>query len=160
MNCSAEDAGMTSALVSECSDTLESLSIGYLSSGAFPSVFAIGRNLTTVHMRVPGTVSFLIDLSKVTKLKDVEFALQWWDVQWVTSTLRTAKPETLRNITVSVPAIFTEEISEAVQQEWRELNGLLTQLWTSHSVRSEIDLTRWRGRKERSWAERITRGQI
>jgi hypothetical protein len=70
------------------------------------------------------------------KLKDVEFQLYTPGVQWITKTLLTAK--NLRRVSIYSHIVFPEPIVETICQEWRDLDCLLVQLWTSHSIRPEI----------------------
>ena len=89
---------------------------------------------------------FPFDLSKATKLTDLEFQLYTYTptVQWITATLRTAKCPNLRRIRISSSMAF-DPTEERTQEEWRELDCLLVRLWTSHSIRPEIDLPNRRG---------------
>jgi len=50
--------------------------------------------------------------------------------------LRTVKSESFRNIIIH-PAT-TRTIEETVYQEWRELDQLLLQFWTTHSVHPHL----------------------
>ena len=87
-----------------------------------------------------------LDLSKATKLTDLEFQLHTYTptVQWITATLRTAKCPNLRRIRIFSCVVF-DPIEGTTLEEWRELDRLLVRLWTSHSIRPEIDLPNLRG---------------
>jgi hypothetical protein len=76
-----------------------------------------------------------LDLSKATKLKDVEFRHAQWNVQWVTAALKTIKSKNLQQITINLyPAsVRTEEVAK-----WLDLDRLLIQFSTSHSIRPKI----------------------
>jgi hypothetical protein len=76
------------------------------------------------------------DLSKATKLKDLGFKLYTPGAQWITKTILTAK--NLRQISIHLQVSFGGAIAETLVQEWRDLDLLLVQLWTSHSIRPEI----------------------
>ena len=86
-----------------------------------------------------------IDLSKVTKLKDLEFELFIPNVRWLIATLETARCKNLRRITIRSYFTFNS-VGEARRQEWQELDRLLVQLWTSHSISPQFTFRRARGR--------------
>ena len=79
-----------------------------------------------------------IDLSKVLRLKDVQFDWTTLNVQWITLTLETAKSKNLRQIRLHSSVEFVKSIGEEIRQEWRDLDRLLVQLWTSHSIRPKF----------------------
>ena len=83
-----------------------------------------------------------IDLTKATKLKDLEFRCDEPNVLWITSTLRTAKSKNLRRITIHPHITFINPIGETDRQGWRELDCFLVQSWTSHSIRPIVKFTR------------------
>ena len=90
----------------------------------------------------PGTFGALppIDLSKVIKLRDVEFRPNTPSVKWVVMVLQTVKSKNLRQIRIhSRHVTFAKPIGETILQEWRNLDCLLVQLWTSHSIRPEFE---------------------
>ena len=84
----------------------------------------------------PPKTSPPFDLSKVTKLKDVEFRWYKPDIQWITMSLQTIKSSNLRQITIAIGAFVL--FDEAVRQQWRGLDRLLVQLWTSRSILPRI----------------------
>lgn len=78
-----------------------------------------------------------LDLSKATKLEDVELWMGGPDVRWIIMALQSVKSTTLHQITIhSHPT--TDLTGETVRREWQGLDRLLAQLWTSHSVRPQI----------------------
>lgn len=79
-----------------------------------------------------------LDLSKVTKLKDVEFRCGKPNIQWVTMTLQTIESENLQRITIDLYATLTSPVGETVHREWLDLDQLLAQFSTSHSIRPKI----------------------
>ena len=87
-----------------------------------------------------------IDLSNLTKLKDLEFELFRFDVRWITATLQTANSNSLWQITIHSDIVIFDSIGETDRQEWRELDRLLVQLWTSRSIRPKFAFTKERGR--------------
>ena len=99
-----------------------------------------------------------LDLSKATKLRDVAFNYLRSDIQWVTAMIKTIRSKNLQQI-----AIFSYErtplsaqIKEAIHREWQDLDHLLVQLWTSHSVRLKIVYWRGEGQDEaRGFAQRL-----
>ena len=54
--------------------------------------------------------------------------------------LRTAEPQNLRHVLLELPRHLGtgDAIWEPVRREWLELDCLLVQLWTSHSLRSTV----------------------
>ncbi|KAF9780889.1 hypothetical protein BJ322DRAFT_1082254 [Thelephora terrestris] len=100
-------------LISRCSDTLESLTVGFDSPMPGPLV-----------------------LSEATKLQDVKFECTGLSVRWIIATLRTAKSTNLRKITITVAssATLVDPIGETVYREWQDLDHLLDQLWTSRLI--------------------------
>lgn len=82
-----------------------------------------------------------LDLSKASKLKDAEFRLAGPHIRWIVMTLETAKTareKTLEQITIRTVANFHDLIEETVHQEWQDLDHLLVELWTSHSIRPKV----------------------
>ena len=78
----------------------------------------------------------LVDLSKLMKLKDVIF---WCpEIQRITVTLQTAKSVNLEQIIIHSTPAFTMPIMESTCREWQDLDRLLLQFWTSHSIRPQI----------------------
>ena len=88
------------------------------------------------------------DLSKSTKLKELVFLLYEYapDVQWISTTLRTVKPQNLRQIAINSRVPFVDPIEETVLQRWRDLDRLLVQLWTSHSILPSVTFPNLNGR--------------
>ena len=146
VDCFDSSVGLLVDLVSRCSDTLESLCINFHPSGAFHLLPVVGDNLPlTVYVGTPGT-SPPLDLSKVTKLKRLEFQWHTSIVQWITSTIQTVESPHLRQITVamSTSASFDYPIEEAICREWQDLDRLLFQLWTSRSILPKITyVSKW-----------------
>ena len=79
-----------------------------------------------------------LDLSKATKLKKLLFRCGDPNVQRITMTLETVQSKNLRQITIHSHCTFTRLIEETARQEWRNLDRLLVQFWTSHSIRPNI----------------------
>ena len=53
--------------------------------------------------------------------------------------LQTVKSQNLQRITIQQDATTLENgIEERVRREWLELDHLLTQFWTSHSIRPQV----------------------
>ena len=81
-----------------------------------------------------------LDLSKATKLKDIEFRLYTPGVGWINRTLQTAESKKLRQITIhspmaSISNVLDLPITEMARLEWQNLDHLLLQLWTTRSIR-------------------------
>ena len=125
-----QDVGSVSDLVSRCSDTLESLSIDYPFSRVSHSTSAPNRHLT---LRVDSSPS--IDLSRTTKLRDVEFLCVEPSIQWITNTLRTAESKQIRRISIG---LFRGGLMRLSPQECSDLDPLLVHFWTSHSLRLKV----------------------
>jgi len=127
-------------LVSRCSATLKSFTVYYCFSGA-----------STLLLRLFGTSSLpadvvTLDLSETTKLEDVEFRCSEPNVRSITMALQTAKFESLQRITILADATtFANPIEETICQEWQDLDRLLAQLWTSHSVCPKVTFKKIKG---------------
>lgn len=80
------------------------------------------------------------DISKATKLKEVEFGYVWSSIQWITMTLQTSKFENLRRVTIGINpfAQFTNPVGETTRREWEDLDHVLDRMWTLHSIYSEV----------------------
>jgi hypothetical protein len=141
------------ALVGECSHNLESLRITGERLGCAFDICIHSRNL---HLFPGGSGTVPIGLSTATKLKDVEFVLNSWNVRWVITPLQTITPEHggLRQITVHIPfyLIFSANITLAVGEanygEWLDLDRLLVQLWESHSIRPKVVIMMTQGTRD------------
>ena len=77
-----------------------------------------------------------LDLSKLTKLKDV--VLWCPDIQRITMTLQTAESTNLKQITIHLPLAFIQPTVESAYREWQDLDRLLLQFWISRSIRPKI----------------------
>ena len=82
-----------------------------------------------------------LDLSHVAKLKDVEFRFVRPSVQWIIATLQTAKTKHLRRVTV-FSSIRLDKVQEVDRQGWQDLDHLLVQLWSSHSIVPKLKYTK------------------
>ena len=133
-SCPVESTKSVVDLISSCSDTLESLTVGFNSLSLFSFASVVSKYLT------PAVAPRPLVLSEVVKLKDVELKCIGLNVQWITTTLRTAKPTNLRKITISItsPDRLVNPVGEMVRREWRDVDYLLDQLWASDSVLPEI----------------------
>ena len=76
-----------------------------------------------------------VNLSKATKVKEVEFRLHDQNVGRVTAMLQTARSENLQQIIIHFHCSFLfDPIYEVARPEWLKLDRLLIQLWTTHSI--------------------------
>ncbi|KAF9780909.1 hypothetical protein BJ322DRAFT_288496 [Thelephora terrestris] len=119
VRCNAEDIDSRTItdLVSKCSETLETLYLGYY---------------TLNYVEPPA-----VDLSNATKLKHLEFQWRGPDIQWITTAIQTAQFKTLLQITIFMSSI--RPISPRRKfLGWHELDHLMVQLWTSHSILPKI----------------------
>ena len=81
-----------------------------------------------------------LDLSKAIKLEDVEFLPSQPNVKWISAALRTIKSKNLRQITICLggsimSTVLHDPVDETSRLRWRDLDNLLIQLWTTHSIR-------------------------
>ena len=78
----------------------------------------------------------LVDLSKLTKLKEVVF---WYpEIQRITVTLQTAESINLEQIIIHSAPAFSMPIVESGYRKWQDLDRLLLQFWISRSIRPQI----------------------
>ena len=125
-------------------------------------------------LQCPGELDpFSVDLSKVKILKDVTFRVALWDVEWITTALRTVTPQhqDLRQISIFVDHYSTlanigadvERITrERIREQWSRLDHLLAQLWESHSIRPKILYKAFPGKEKiiRDWMGYLLPGII
>ena len=124
-SCPIESSESVADLKSSCSDTLESLTVGFNPPSLFPFASVVSQYLT------PAVAPRPLVLSEAIKLKGVKFKCIALNVQWIVTTLRTAKPTNLRKITITItsPDRLVNPVGEMVRREWRDLDYLLDQLW-------------------------------
>jgi hypothetical protein len=79
-----------------------------------------------------------LDLSKAIKLKELSFRCGDPNIQRITMVLRTVRSRDLQQITIHLYTTSANLITEAVRQEWQDLDRLLLQFWISHSIRPKI----------------------
>ena len=79
-----------------------------------------------------------LDLSKATKLKDVEFRCGKPNIQWITMALQSIESKNLQQIIIHCYPIFEIPIGGTVYRDWGDLDRMLVQFWTSHSIRPKI----------------------
>ena len=114
-------------------------------------------------LSVAGLPHALIDLSKATRLQDVEFRCGKLKVEWITMTLRTitSKHRDLQTILIRIFYKFSLEGSgasirqtagETAYREWLDLDRLLVQLWESRLIRPKVKYT---CTSENGWKEAI-----
>ena len=105
-----------------------------------------------------------VDLSKATGLRDA--VLKWkWAPRWVAATLRTIthNHRNLQQISLEThwdaggSANLMGAMGETAHQGWLELDGVLVQLWESHSIRSELVyiVLGEEGREAKRWIESL-----
>ena len=76
-----------------------------------------------------------LDLFKATKLIDLMFRSRRSVIQLLTTMLQTIGSRNLQQITIHPYTTNSDDpIGETGCQEWRDLDSLLVQLWTSHSI--------------------------
>ena len=101
-----------------------------------------------------------LDLSKATKLKDVEFRPREPIVSWINATLQTAGSKNLRQIVIHIHAtlvssILLGSIGESTWLEWRDLDRLLVQLWITRSIHPVITYEKGAGNGPRVLAQKL-----
>jgi len=69
-------------------------------------------------------------------------------VQWITKTLQTVDSKNFQSITICPENNVPETVGEATHQEWNDLDRLLVQFWTSHSIRPQVTYVTDRGGKD------------
>ena len=80
-----------------------------------------------------------LDLSKAPKLKCITFLGRRSNIYWVVAALRTVESKNLQQITIRLhTATLRNSIEETDCQEWQDLDQLLVQFWTSHSIRPQL----------------------
>ena len=85
----------------------------------------------------------LFDLSKYSKLKVVKFRVDNGSIKWVIMTLQATKPKSLREIGIYLNTLLFNPPKETVR-EWQDLDHLLAELWTSHSILPKIAFYKYR----------------
>ena len=79
-----------------------------------------------------------LNLSKAANLKCLNFMWERSSVQWITMTPQTVKSKSLQDITVYPNGALPETIGEEVHWEWQNLDQLLVQFWSTHSICPQI----------------------
>ena len=99
----------------------------------------------------------MFDISVATKLNQLVFQCNWPTVKWVIMLLQTANSKDLRQITVRLnPRNFGHVVYETIRREWGDLDRLLVQLWTSHSIRPKVTWGPRPGREDmRAYVSRL-----
>ena len=81
-----------------------------------------------------------LDLSTAANLKKVAFRVGKPSVRWIAMVLQTVKSTDLQQITIhQAPAHHGRAgVEEDLIPEWQDLDCLLVQFWTSHSIRPTL----------------------
>jgi hypothetical protein len=85
---------------------------------------------------MPGTPR--LDLSKATKLKSLSFQCGAGTVRGITAALKTVRSKHLQQIVIHPYGTLVDPVEERILREWQDLDRLLAQFWTTHSIRPEI----------------------
>ena len=134
-----EDARSATDLVLRCFDTLEALAICGTPTGGFLRFLSLANTLSPVVDAGMPRGQPLLDLSKATKLKVLTFLCRRSRIKPIIVALQTVESKNLRQITIRLYTVTTgEPIEETVLQEWLDLDHLLVQFWTSHSIRPRL----------------------
>ena len=143
--CEEKDFRYLVELMVACSGTLEDLSVTYEPEGMASSVYSLTRHLPEFWSAGESTPS-AIDLSTATKLKNIEFRCETFEIGWVVRTLETlgSKQRGLRQISIRVPSdlvyVAAEDCAVVEQRiekanpgtRWSDLDRVLVRLWESH----------------------------
>jgi len=77
-----------------------------------------------------------LDLSKATKLRDLMFRCRIPNIRWVATALQSIESKNLQQITIRLyPITPVDSIEEGDYRDLQELDRVLVQFWTSHSLR-------------------------
>jgi len=83
------------------------------------------------------------NLSTATKLKYLVLRFGRPNVQWITATLQTIESKNLQGIALQFGAnAFKHTTTEAIRQQWHDLDHLLVQFWTSREITCGAGVTR------------------
>lgn len=121
-----------------CQGTLAPLNPSRLPTASlvlFPSVPVPDERLIPLMFHVDTSEAPSLDLSKATKLQDISFRCRCLNAQWIITALRTIDCENIREISLD---LAPDVLRRAVHQEWVDLDFLLVQFWTSHSLRLKV----------------------
>ena len=146
--CHEREAESVVELLSSCFHTLESLFLRNEQPGAFLWLLGLlNGSPTPVGSDNFGKES-AFDLSGAAKLKELRFSWGGQSVQWIITTLQTTATRNLRYITLHSYSRHTFDIDRmdpTVLQGWQDLDRLLVQMWTSHSIRPSITYVEFNG---------------
>lgn len=107
------------------------------------------------HLASPRATPF--NLSTTLKLKRLMFVwIHQPGVPLIVDTLQTVESKNLQDIALQPAMLYGLEGS--VRQEWQNLDRLLVQFWTSHSIRPKLMYKVWMGRDVRDYASRALPG--
>jgi len=113
----------------------------------------------TLSLHLARSTATSSDLSKATKLKQLVFECTRSNTQWVTMALQTVESKDLQGVALHPnPDIFTylEMNTEPIRQQWHDLDHLLVQFWTSHSIRPKVTYrTGWGGIDTRDYVPSV-----
>lgn len=139
--------GSTMELVSSCSQTLKSLHIDYTGGKRLVSTVPESCSIAPPPLSdIPSPLVFTdpilslaspdkLDLSKATRLEEVELRWNRPEVGWITNTLETVRRRTIRRITIRINPNF---ILYTPIYEWYGLDLLLDKLWCQTTISISI----------------------
>lgn len=78
------------------------------------------------------------NLSEASKLKHLTFLSKRSNIRWIVAALQTVESKNLEQITIHTSTPPHRIPAETDDQEWQDLDRLLVQFWTSHSIRPQI----------------------
>jgi len=95
------------------------------------------------------------DLSTAAKLRHLAVLCTRPGVRWVTEALGTVKSKNLQRITICLATDTMSTIPEPVRRQWHDLDRLLVQFWTSHSIRPKVSYEVVMGGDMKDYAPRL-----
>ena len=78
------------------------------------------------------------DLSQAAKLRDLMLLGRRSNIHWIVAALQTVQPKNLQQVTIHPSTLPRGNPGEIDHRDWEDLDRLLVEFWTSHSVRSQL----------------------
>ena len=140
-----EDFEWVTALVEECSDTLEYANVGCFTTRRELCPFSFHNGTGSIFQNfVRSRIFFFsavsLDFSKAIKLKEVMFRFNTRHTTWAVLALKTitSKHGDLQQISIFFPFNARDTIDKYTYNQWMDLDRSLVQLWDSHGIRVNI----------------------
>ena len=79
------------------------------------------------------------NLSEAAKLRNLMFLGRRSNIHWIIAALQTVESKNLQQITIRLhTATLMNSAENTDHREWQDLDRLLVQFWTSHSIRPRL----------------------